>query len=128
MLIFALGSFLFSRILPQAWERLADYVLLAAVAFFLVLLLNMYICPHKAKVRHFLLGTIFTVVAWVGAVIGFSVYLKISNVRRLYGALSTLIVFFLWLYILMICFIIGVILNSEQVLRWRKKLKKKKTR
>ena len=36
---------------------------------------------------------------------------------RLYGALSAIIIFLLWLYILMICFIIGVIFNSERVLR-----------
>jgi len=87
-------------------------------------LLNMYICPHKAKASSFLVGTTFTVLSWIVAVIGFSVYLKISNVRRLYGALSTLIVFFLWLYILMTCFIIGVILNSEKIIRKQKHKKK----
>ncbi|MBQ7948138.1 MAG: YihY/virulence factor BrkB family protein [Clostridia bacterium] len=122
LLAFALGSVLFSRILSKAWERIADYALLAAVAFLLVLLLNMYICPYKAKMRSFLPGTIVTVIAWIVAVIGFSVYLKIGNVNRLYGALSTLIVFLLWLYILMIGFIVGVILNSE---KFSKKSKKK---
>lgn len=116
LLIFALGSFLFSRLLSGWWAQLADYLLLTAVAFFLVLLLNMYICPYKTSVRNFLFGTVITVVAWVGAVIGFSVYLRISNVNRLYGALSTIIVFLLWLYILMICFVVGVILNSEKIL------------
>ncbi|MBQ7831690.1 MAG: YihY/virulence factor BrkB family protein [Clostridia bacterium] len=116
LLIFALGSFLFSRLLSGWWAKLADYLLLTAVAFFLVLLLNMYICPYKTSVRNFLFGTVITVVAWVGAVIGFSVYLRISNVNRLYGALSTIIVFLLWLYILMICFVVGVILNSEKIL------------
>ena len=115
LLVFALGSFLFSRLLSGWWAKLADYLLLAAVAFFLVLLLNMYICPYKTNVRNFLYGTVVTVIAWVGAVIGFSVYLRISNVNRLYGALSTIIVFLLWLYVLMICFVVGVILNSEKI-------------
>lgn len=124
LLTFALGSFLFSRLLSKTWERIADYALLTAVAFLLVLLLNMYICPFKAKMRSFLLGTSVTVVAWAVAILGFSVYLKISNVSRLYGALSTLIVFLLWLYILMIGFIVGVILNSEQILKKQKKQKR----
>ena len=124
LLTFALGSFLFSRLLSKTWERIADYTLLTAVAFLLVLLLNMYICPFKAKLRSFLLGTSVTVVAWAVAILGFSVYLKISNVSRLYGALSTLIVFLLWLYILMIGFIVGVILNSEQILKKQKKQKR----
>ncbi len=125
LLVFALGSFLFSRLLSQTWERVADYLLLAGVAFFLVLLLNVYVCPFKMQARSFLLGTTVTVGAWALALVGFSVYLKVSNVRRLYGALSTIIVFLLWLYILMIGFIVGVILNSERIL---KKHKKKKLR
>lgn len=121
LLVFALGSFVFSRLLSKTWERLADYALLLAVAFLLVLLLNVYICPYKAKTRAFLPGTLLTVLAWTLAVAGFSVYLKLGNISRLYGALSTIIVFLLWLYVLMICFIIGVILNSEKVSRQRRK-------
>lgn len=114
--LFALGSFLFSRLFSRPWELLADYTLLIAVAFFLVLLLNMYVCPYKTSVKSFLLGTFFTVAAWIVAFIGFSVYLRISNIDKLYGALSAIIVFLLWLYILMICFIVGVIFNSEHIL------------
>lgn len=113
--VFAAGSYLFSRVLSKGWEMLADYILLVTVSFFLVLLLNAYICPHKEKIRLFLPGTILTVALWVGAVLGFSVYLKLVNLSKLYGALSTLIVFLLWLYILMVCFIIGVIINSDGV-------------
>ena len=123
LLIFAVGSFLFSRLLSKTWERVADYLLLAGVAFLLVLLLNIYVCPFKMKPRSFLLGTSVTVAAWALAIVGFSIYLRVSNVRRLYGALSTIIVFLLWLYILMIGFIVGVILNSEQILKRNKKRK-----
>jgi membrane protein len=125
-LVFALGSFLFSRLLSKMWERIADYLLLAAVSFLLVLLLNMYICPFKAKLRFFLPGTWVTLVSWTVAVVGFSVYLKIGNVSRLYGALSTLIVFLLWLYILMIGFIAGVIFNSDKIAKMQKKAKNRK--
>ena len=126
LLVFAFGSFLFSRILSSTWERLADYALLAAVAFLLVLLLNAYVCPHKTKLKTFLPGTFITVISWIGAVIGFSVYLKISNMSQLYGALSMIIVFLLWLYVLMICFIVGVIFNSENVRLLRKNKNKRK--
>ncbi len=125
LLVFALGSFLFSRILSSAWERIADYTLLLALAFLLVLLLNVYICPYKEKLRSFLPGTWITLAAWTVAVVGFSVYLRLGNVTRLYGALSTVIVFLLWLYVLMICFIAGVIFNSEKILRTHKRKRKK---
>lgn len=126
LLIFALGSFLFSRVLSEPWEKIADYALLITVAFGLALLLNMYICPHKVSVRYFLSGTAITVGLWLLAGFGFSIYLKISNMGRLYGALSTIIVFLLWLYVLMICFVIGVIWNSEKITVDTKKEKKTK--
>lgn len=121
---FALGTILFSRFLPAILERIADYTLLVALAFALALLLNAYICPYKAPLKKFVLGALLTVGAWAVAVTGFAIYLKISNMDKLYGALSALIVFFLWLYALMICFIAGVIFNSERVIRSKRKGKK----
>ena len=117
----AIGTFLFSRLFYGALERIAEYALLFVLSFGLVLLLNVYICPYKMPTKRFLRGTAFTVAAWVLALIGFSVYLRVGNVSKLYGALSTVIVFFLWLYVMMICFIIGVILNSENIAPLRKK-------
>jgi membrane protein len=116
----AVGAFLFSRLLPERLEIFADYLLLIALSFALVLLLNAYICPYKRPLKTFVRGTLITVVAWAGAVIGFTVYLRVSNVARLYGALSVMIVFLLWLYVLMICFIAGVIFNSEKIETERK--------
>lgn len=120
LLIFAIGTFLFSLVLPRLWERVADYLLLATISFVLVLLLNAYICPYKTKIKYFLPGTALTVVGWGVAVTGFTIYLKIGNLAKLYGALSAIIVFLLWLYLLMICFIVGVIINSERVRKSRK--------
>ena len=117
LFVFALGSVLFSHLFSRAWAQIADYLLLAAVAFCLVMLLNAYVCPHKTPLKTFLPGAILTVLSWIGAAVGFSLYLKISNPAQLYGALSTIIVFLLWLYILMVCFIVGVIINSERVLK-----------
>jgi len=118
---FALGTFIFSRFFTPFWERLADYLLLLALSYALVWLLNMYICPYKMPMRRFLPGTTITVFAWIVAIAGFSVYLKITNMDKLYGALTAIIVFLLWLYVLMICFIAGVIFNSEKINQERKK-------
>ncbi len=124
--VYALGSFLFSRYLPLFWERFADYLLLLILAFALVWLLNMYVCPYKTPMRQFLPGTLVTLSAWVLAVIGFSVYLQITNMDKLYGALTTLIVFLLWLYVLMIGFIVGVIINSEKIHALRREANRKR--
>ncbi len=121
--ILALGTLLFANYLPSGVERFADYALLLVVAFGLTILLNAYICPYKTPIKRFLPGTLITVGAWGVAVVGFSAYLKIGNVSKLYGALSVLIVFLLWLYVMMICFIAGVIFNSEKIVSEHKQLR-----
>lgn len=126
LLLFAVGTFLFSRYFPKALELVADYALLGLLAFALALILNMYICPYKQKPSSFLLGTFFTVGAWAVVSVGFALYLKISNLDKLYGALSAVIVFLLWLYVLMICFIVGVILNSEKITKQKRELNKER--
>ena len=120
------GTWLFANYFSPAWEQFADYLLLVALSFGLVLLLNAYVCPYKTEWKTFIPGTVVTVVAWAVAVGFFSVYLKLGNMKKLYGALTTLIVFLLWLYVLMICFIVGVIVNSERVSSARKKRVHKK--
>lgn len=115
LLIFALFAFLAAHVLSKPLERVCDYLLLTGFSFALVMLLNAYVCPYKVRFRRFLLGSFVTVGAWAVAVVGFSMYIKIGNVSRLYGALSAVIVFLLWLYALMICFVVGVIVNSEKI-------------
>ena len=125
-MLIGLGTFLFARFLPNAWEKLADYILLAGLSFLLVLILNVYVCPYKTKWEDFLFGTVVTVLMWIVAIFGFSIYVKIGNVGRLYGALSMVIVFLLWLYIIMIGFIVGVIFNSEKIGRRVRKERRRK--
>ena len=126
LLLFAFGAFLFSKLPSKVWERILDYLLLAVLSFSLVMLLNVYICPYKVHPKRFLLVTSITVAAWAVAIVGFSVYIKISNLGRLYGALSAVIIFLLWLYVLMICFIVGVIINSEGITKEKRKERRKK--
>ena len=115
VLFFTFLSFLFSLFLSREAALVADYLLLALGAFVLVLFFNAYVCPYKMPLSTFLPGATFTVGAWTVAVIGFALYLRFSNATRLYGALSAIVVFLLWLYWLMIGFVIGVVLNSKRV-------------
>ncbi|MDD6994610.1 MAG: YihY/virulence factor BrkB family protein [Candidatus Borkfalkiaceae bacterium] len=110
---FAGGAFLLSRILSGGFLLAANYFYLLILSFFLVLMLNAYVCPYKTRLKEIIKGTCFTVAAWSVALAGFAVFLKFGNTSRLYGAISTLIVFLLWLYVLMTCFVAGVAFNSE---------------
>ena len=118
---FTAVSFFLGGLIGEEWETPVRYLLLIFLAFLLVFFLNLYICPYPAPPKCFWLGSLLTVGAWAVALFGFTVYLRLGNLDRLYGALSAVIVFLLWLYILTICFIGGVIFNSQQVERLRKK-------
>ena len=110
---YAGGAFLFSRVFSGIALRVLNYVWLLILSFFLVLMLNAYACPYKTHFRVIWKGTCFTVAAWAAALVWFSVFLKFGRTDRLYGAISTVIVFLLWLYVLMMCFAAGVAFNSE---------------
>lgn len=116
VLAFSIFSFFLSRLLDGGWQMIVRYLLLATLAFLLVLFLNLYVCPYTVSAKRFVLGSLLTVVAWAISIVGFGVYLKIGNLSRLYGALSAVIVFLLWLYVLTVCFVAGVIFNSRRVL------------
>lgn len=120
LLVFAMGSLILSRIFTGLWEAAAEYLLLAILAFLLVFFLNMYICPYRVPPYLFLPSSLLTVGAWALAIALFAVYLKLGNISRLYGALTALIVFLLWLYMLTVCFTSGVIFSSERVKRYLK--------
>ena len=109
--LFLLGSALLPRILPSFAAQTAVYALFAAVVFALLLLLNVYICPYRVGAGDVVWGSLLTLLLGGIASFGFSVYVRFSSVEKLYGAAVFLILFLLWLYVLMSCFVVGVILN-----------------
>lgn len=113
-------SFFLGSLFGEGWEAPVRYILLLLLAFLLVFFLNLYICPYPAPPKCFWLGSLLTVAAWAVSLLGFTVYLRLGNLDRLYGALSAVIVFLLWLYVMTICFISGVIFNSQKVESMRK--------
>ena len=89
--------------------------LVLLLGFFAAWMLNAYICPYRCKPYEILLGSLYTAIAWLVASGAFTVYLNFTNQERLYGALSLVIIFFLWLYWMMICFTAGVVFNRHRM-------------
>ena len=118
--LFLLGSALLPRILPSFAAQTAVYALFAAVVFALLLLLNVYICPYRVGAGDVVWGSLLTLLLGGIASFGFSVYVRFSSIERLYGAAVFLILFLLWLYVLMTCFVVGVILNCYLLERDKK--------
>lgn len=106
---------LLTRRLPLWLAIPADLAALLVIGFLAAWLLNVYACPYRGKCRALALGSFLTAFAWLIASAAFSVYFRFSNPERLYGALSLVIVFLLWLYWLMICFTAGMVFNRRAV-------------
>ena len=109
--IFLLGNDILLRIFPSFIAQIGIYALFGVFAFALVLLLNLYICPYRLSVKNAVWGSLLTVLLGGIASFGFSIYTQFSSMEKLYGAAVLIILFLLWLYLLMLCFVIGVILN-----------------
>ncbi len=120
--LFILGNAFLRRILPSFVAQIAVYALFGVIAFALVLLLNLYICPYRIGVKNAVWGSLLTVLLGGLASFGFTIYTSFSSLEKLYGAAVFFILFLLWLYLLMICFVIGVIFNCY-LLEKDKKLK-----
>lgn len=125
LLVLASGYYILSRYFDSRIGKIFSYIFLICMSFLLAFILNWYICPYKLKVKEVLPGSIATTVLWGVAASAFTVYLKLSDMSKLYGAVSAIIVFLLWLYVMMNCFVIGVIFNSERIKKlYDKELKK----
>ncbi len=110
-----LGANYFARFLPAWVYYPIVYSLVLLLGFFAAWMLNAYICPYRCKPYEILLGSLYTAIAWLVASGAFTVYLNFTNQERLYGALSLVIIFFLWLYWMMICFTAGVVFNRHRM-------------
>ena len=110
------GVFWIARILPKWIYYPVVYTVVLSVGFVVAWVLNAYACPYRAPFSKYVTGSVLTAVAWMIASIAFNIYLSFSNYEKLYGALSLVIVFLLWLYWMMICFTSGMIYNRRRIL------------
>lgn len=103
------------RWLPKWLAYPAIYTLLLVVGFFASWILNGYVCPYRVGASNTVQGSLITAALWLIASAAFSVYLNFSDREKLYGALSLVIVFLLWLYWMMVCFSVGMIYNKHRL-------------
>lgn len=107
------GSWLLEKFLPYYVADVITYSSITAVAFTAALLLNVFACPFKLKVREVVPGSLLTTALWLICIGGFNIYTVFANPEKLYGRIAALIIFLLWCYIMMSSFVIGVIYNGS---------------
>lgn len=89
-------------------------IIYISIPFVIALIINMLVTPNKAKIKEVIYGVVLTTFFWYIATFGFTIYLKIFlNFKIVYGALTFLVVFMVWIYLMSIGLIIGFIINHQ---------------
>ena len=109
------ARFFLLTFMPEFLCDIIAMIFLTVLAFAVALLLNIFACPFKLKPSQALVGSILTTVLWIISVFGFAVYLMFASPGKLYGAIASVIVFLLWCYFMMSCFVIGMIKNGADI-------------
>ncbi len=105
--------------------RTINYSVLILSFLSFLIIINLYACPYKIKIKDVLIGAIYTCIFSVIMTIGFFIYINyFANFNEIYGAISVIVVFLMWLYILMKGLISGMNLNVYYLGK-RKKNKRK---
>ncbi|MDE7453226.1 MAG: YihY/virulence factor BrkB family protein [Clostridia bacterium] len=106
------GSWILDEIMPIYLSDIISYVFITATAFTVALVLNIFACPFRLKAEEAVPGSLLTTLLWLICLVGFGIYMHFANPERLYGKIASIIVFLLWCYIMMTCFVVGVIYNG----------------
>ncbi|MDE6585964.1 MAG: YihY/virulence factor BrkB family protein [Clostridia bacterium] len=122
--ISVVGTNILDRIMPFYISDIISSVFMTALAFAAAFMLNLIACPFKMKPYEALCGSLLTTALWLFFFVGFGFYTKFANPERLYGKIASLIIFLLWCYVMMSCFVIGMINNGKHIIR-RETLKRR---
>ncbi|MGN0813514.1 MAG: YihY/virulence factor BrkB family protein [Candidatus Coproplasma sp.] len=112
-----LGVNVLEMIMPRPIAEAITMIFLTMFAFFASYFLNVFACPYKLNCSQASGGALLTVILWILFAIGFKVYLQFSNPQRLYGAITAVIVFLLWCYLMINSLVIGLIYNSKYLIK-----------
>ncbi len=110
-----IGAGVWMRGFPKPIFYVMMYSIVFTIGFLAAWMLNFYICPYRCRARDILIGSLFTAFAWMVASLVFAVYFELGNKEKLYGALTFVIVFLIWLYWMMICFTAGAVYNRHRM-------------
>lgn len=117
------GRAIMLTFMPESVCNVISLAFSVILMFAIVILMNLFACPYKITVSEVLSGSLLTTFLWLVFALGFTVYLQFGSPGKLYGAIAAVIVFLLWFYYVMCCFVIGMIKNgSDMKTRRYKKL------
>lgn len=94
----------------------------AFILFFWILKFMYTIAPDEEISSKFMnKGALFTTISWIVITFGYSYYVtKFANYSLFYGSLSGIIVMMIWIYLLSFIFVMGIAINAEEYLAYKK--------
>ena len=102
----------FSEYFPAWITRILSISLVAGVFFLLVVVIDKTATPTLSMRKHVYRGAFVTLGYTAIASIIFSIYLALfANFNQLYGSLSTLLLFLLWMYLISKGIVVGIVVN-----------------
>lgn len=107
------GTKLLSYIFPEFVAQIIISLFFTGLAFLVALVLNLFACPYKLKLSYAIPGSLLTTALWLVFLVGFGIYMRFSSPEKLYGKIASVIIFLLWCYVMMNCFVIGMINNKR---------------
>ncbi len=113
--ISVIGTTFMEKFLPSGLSDGISLAFITALMFGTAVVLNVFACPQKIKPAEAVCGSLLTTALWLILGFGFGVYLKFASPEKLYGKIASVIVFLLWCYIMMCCFVIGMIDNGKHI-------------
>ena len=111
LLLMSLSHF-FDKYFPAWLTRVLSISLIGGVFFLLVIVIDKTATPTLSMKKHVYRGALVTLGYTVLSSIIFSIYLALfGNFGQLYGSLSTLLVFLLWMYLVSKGIVVGIVVN-----------------
>ena len=115
-----IGKNVLENIMPQHLAEAIMIVFISISAYYTSYFLNVFACPVKLKYEEASGGALLTLILWILFAVGFSIYLRFANIQRLYGAVTAVVVFLLWCYLMVNSLVLGLIYNAKYVKRLHK--------
>lgn len=100
----------------------------AFILFFWILKFMYTIAPDEEISSKFMnKGALFTTIGWIITTFCYSYYVtNFANYSLFYGSLSGIIIMMIWIYLLSFIFVMGIAINAEEYLAYKKLHKNKK--
>ena len=115
--VFFIANSVFKGVLLKA----VLFITTAAASFFLLVLMNLLVCPYRLSLREVYKGSALTLVLIVLLTYIFGIYLNgFASFDKLYGAFSGFFSFVIYSYFLMQAFTFGVAFNIMRLGRLRR--------